>query len=61
MCEDPIEQALADGNFIEVPDDSEMGFHYEFPNVQDTECPVDGVLQWNEPEKRWDLIREVVP
>lgn len=38
-CEDPHEIALADGNFIEVPDDSEMGFHFEFPNVRVTGCP----------------------
>lgn len=29
---------MADGNYIEVPDDSEMGFHFEFPNVTVTDC-----------------------
>ena len=33
-----IEIALADGNYIEVEDDSDMGFHFEFPNVVVPEC-----------------------
>lgn len=32
-CEDPCEIALADGSAVEVPDDSEMGFHFEFPTI----------------------------
>jgi len=32
--EDPREIALADGNYIEVPDsNAAMGFRFEFPNV----------------------------
>jgi hypothetical protein len=46
-CEDPIEIALADGNYIEIDDDSEMGFHYEFPNVTQTECPEPGSNRHN--------------
>ena len=38
-CEDPYERAFGDNNFIEVEDDSDMGFHYEFPNVKETDCP----------------------
>lgn len=41
-CEDPFETAIATGNFVEVADESEMGFHYEFPNVKATECPEPG-------------------
>jgi hypothetical protein len=41
-AEDPVEVALAEGNFQEVTDDSEMGFHYEFPGVVVTECPEPG-------------------
>jgi hypothetical protein len=37
--EDPIEIALAENNYDQVKDDSEMGFHYEFPNVKQTVCP----------------------
>lgn len=38
--EDPIEEALATGNYIEVEDKTTpMGFHYEFPDVVLTECP----------------------
>ena len=52
---DPIEQAFAEGNFTEVADDSEMGFHYEFPNVPTPPCPVKGVLQWNSARASWDI------
>jgi hypothetical protein len=38
-CGDPFEVALAEGNFIEVADNTEMGFHYEFPNVIAVKCP----------------------
>jgi hypothetical protein len=37
--DDPIEEALAVGDCIEVADDSEMGFHFEFPNVTVPPCP----------------------
>ncbi len=57
LCEDPFEIALADGNFTEVDDDSEMGFHYEFPNVVVAPCPVAGELAWNEQRGSWDIIR----
>lgn len=40
--EDPTEIALANGNYVEVPDDSEMGFHFEFPNVVVPVCPCPG-------------------
>ena len=33
-CEDPREIALAYNDYIEVQDDSEMGFHLEFPNIK---------------------------
>jgi len=37
--EDPREIALADGNYIEVPDsNAAMGFRFEFPNVIGTPC-----------------------
>lgn len=49
-AEDPIEAAFAEGNFIEVPDDSEMGFHYEFPKVALEECKEPG-------SKRFDPYR----
>lgn len=39
-CDDPIEWALAVGDYIEVDDDSEMGWHMEFPNLDpNEECP----------------------
>ncbi len=39
-CGDPHEEALADGNYIEVDDPTtSMGFRFEFPNVVVTECP----------------------
>jgi hypothetical protein len=43
-CEDPHEIALAEGTAIEVLDDSDMGFHYEFPNIdsKQLECPEPG-------------------
>lgn len=38
-AEDPIEIALADGNYIEVEDpESPLGFRFEFPNVTETHC-----------------------
>lgn len=37
--EDPFEIALADDKAVEVADDSEMGFHYEFPGVFIAVCP----------------------
>lgn len=40
--EDPIEIAMADRNYVVVLDDSEMGFHYEFPGVTLTECKEPG-------------------
>jgi len=46
-CEDPHEIALADGNYIEVADDSEMGFHFEFPNVVSVPCPEPGSNRFN--------------
>lgn len=58
FCKDPIEQAFGDRNFIEVADDSEMGFHYEFPNVEVPACSVKGVLVWNHESKKWDLHKE---
>ena len=48
---------MADGNYIEVADDSEMGFHYEFPNV-DMTCSVVGVLVWNDATRQWDLHKD---
>jgi hypothetical protein len=41
-CEDPREIALANGDYIEVQDDSEVGFHPEFPNIkpEQYECPL---------------------
>jgi hypothetical protein len=41
-CEDPYEEALAVGNYIEVEDTSPMGFHFEFPNVKLEPCPFPG-------------------
>lgn len=39
-CEDPHEIALADNNYIKVDDPtSPLGWRFEFPNVQVTECP----------------------
>lgn len=50
--EDPIEQALADGNYVEVPDPStEMGFRFDFPNVTVPPCPCPG-------EGRFDPYRK---
>jgi hypothetical protein len=38
-CENPIEIALADGNYIEVEDSAApLGFRYEFPNVVVPPC-----------------------
>lgn len=42
-CEDPHEVALAVGNYVEVEDEvSPLGFHFEFPNVIETECQEPG-------------------
>lgn len=41
-CDDPAETALANGDYVEVPDDSEQGSHFEFPNLKVTECPEPG-------------------
>jgi hypothetical protein len=41
-CDDPFEIAMAEGKFVEVPDDSPMGFHYEFPTVKQADCPEPG-------------------
>ena len=38
--EDPLEQAFAEGNYIEVPSSAILGFHYEFPNVTCEPCPI---------------------
>ena len=41
--EDPYEIALAEGNYIEVPDSSApLGFHFEFPNIINVKCPCPG-------------------
>jgi hypothetical protein len=46
--EDPIEQAIADSNYIEVPDKStEMGFRMEFPSVKVAPCPHPGEGRYN--------------
>lgn len=46
--EDPYEEALATGNYIEVEDnDSPMGFHFEFPNVKCEKCPCPGEGKFN--------------
>ena len=45
--EDPFEIAIGEGNYIEVPDDTEMGFHFEFPNVIATECKEPGSNRCN--------------
>jgi hypothetical protein len=38
--EDHLEQALADGNYTEVPDpDTPMGFRYDFGGVVVPPCP----------------------
>jgi hypothetical protein len=37
--EDPIEIALAEGNYVEVADTtSPFGFHFEFPNIKQVPC-----------------------
>ena len=41
--EDPYEEALATGNYIEVDDDtSPLGFHFEFPNIKLEPCSCPG-------------------
>jgi hypothetical protein len=52
--EDPHETALATGDYVEVADDSEMGFHFEFPNVRLEACPCPG-------EGRFDPYRDRTP
>lgn len=46
-CEDPHEIALAEGNYVEVNDDSSMGFHFEFPGIDGLECPEPGSNRFN--------------
>jgi len=41
-CEDPVETAFATGDYIEVPDNSEMGFHYDFPNIKEEQLECKG-------------------
>ncbi len=54
--EDPHETALADGDFIEVPDSaSELGFRYEFPNVKLEPCPEPGSGRFNHYKSRHHL------
>lgn len=45
--EDPTEIALADGKYVEVEDDSEMGFHFEFPDLKCEPCPEPGSGRFN--------------
>lgn len=46
--EDPYEIALADGNYIEVKDDTQpLGFRFEFPNVKLNPCPCPGEGKFN--------------
>lgn len=50
--EDPHEIALAEGNYIEVKDDSPMGFHFEFPNITLPPCPCPGAGNFDPYKKR---------
>jgi hypothetical protein len=51
--EDPHEEALATGDYIEVPDtDSPMGFRFAFPNLVMTPCPCVGEGRFDPYRKR---------
>lgn len=46
--EDPYEIALAEGNYIEVEDDTQpLGFRFEFPNVKCDPCQYPGAGKFN--------------
>jgi hypothetical protein len=53
--EDPHEEALANGNYVEVPDaDTPMGFRFAFPNLVTTPCPCAGEGRFDPYRKKED-------
>lgn len=72
-CEDPMEQALADGGYDlesilgnHPEDEPEVKGSWRSPEDEakvkaQLTCPVRGVLVWNPTDKKWDLTRTEAP